>query len=313
MSAVPGRLISSRFACQVLSQHGISDLMHMEVLCVKILTLIPEANSFGLITLILLCLSSSSIASFVHMRYLSTYNVDIVFSNTLVKFLIVIYGLLIIPLSLLFHATWFNLIISIPAGVIIGLVTVQLDRKVIRYFFRKRNFVQGYNDQPTGSDPTTVRTYSRRMNIAGNDNVNKKSQLMNNKLTRFSEHNPLKDYGLVSVIGVAIFEEIIFRGFLIGLCLAIPSLLMQTITISLLVLFFAVIHVDLGWEQVLAKTILGVTTTLLRLIFGNLYAPIIAHVVLNAIAYFEYKKVMASTKIPQQKQTVRYFENWNVR
>jgi membrane protease YdiL (CAAX protease family) len=79
---------------------------------------------------------------------------------------------------------------------------------------------------------------------------------------------------------IAVFEEVIFRGFLLSVCLrlAIGPAVLATLG---LVAAFALSHIWFGWIQVAAKTPLAVVTTATVLLTGGIVAAIAIHVLFN--------------------------------
>ena len=65
-------------------------------------------------------------------------------------------------------------------------------------------------------------------------------------------------YQLNDIVLVAIFEEIIFRGFLWKLALQLPTMLLTVSAWILSVLLFGASHLTLGKGQFISKSLLGI-------------------------------------------------------
>lgn len=257
----------------------------------KLLTLIPNANSYGIVTLLLMCVSSTAIASFFHLRYLSTWHFNAVFTNALIKGFIFIYGCLIIPLSYFFTKSLINILASIIVGILLGILTAHADKKIIRFFYRHPLFNAKNNQINLGHDDIYIdKIQSISNNLAGVDRANNNALAMFSKMSIYAKPLNINKYGITSVIFVALFEEFLFRGYLLYACLSITNFSMKSLAVILTTLIFGLMHIDFGWEQVIAKTILSIITTLTVLFSGNIIAALIIHCFLNIMAYIESKR-----------------------
>ena len=281
----------------------------MVELCVKILTLIPEADTYGLIVLIALSLGSTGIASYIYMRYLSIKANDIILTNAIVKIIIVLFGLLIIPFSQLYSQNWQIEISSIPIGIIFGFIVISIDKKVIRHFIRTGKHSVSI-DMNTSADRLNYnKTYNRSLGLDDTVETQDNSLKMQNNMNRLSSNPELVTFSLGSVILVAICEEIIFRGFLVSCSLMIHDLKLRVVALIASVLFFGISHATSGLEQALTKTILGTITLLLRMISGSILPAIVTHVVLNTAAYYETKRIRSGAVLNNTRSSSLRFSN----
>jgi membrane protease YdiL (CAAX protease family) len=89
------------------------------------------------------------------------------------------------------------------------------------------------------------------------------------------------DFTLLSLLGVAVLEEILFRGWFVQASRLSGSLTMQLVILVLSVLAFGLLHLQFGVIQVLAKLPLGALALAAALITGTVLAPIVAHMLFN--------------------------------
>lgn len=257
----------------------------------KLLTLIPNANSYGIVTLLLMCISSTAIASFFHLRYFSKWRFNAISSNALVKGFIFIYGCLMIPLNSFFTKNLIHIFLSIAMGMLLGILTAYTDKKIIRFFYRSPFFNTKNKQTNLSYDNIPIdKIQSNSNHLAGVDKTNHNALAMFSKMSIYVKQLNIHEYGIASVIFVALFEEFLFRGYLLFFCLSISNHGMKSLLIVLITLIFGLMHIDFGWEQVIAKTILSVTTTLTVLISGNIIAALIIHCFINIAAYIENKR-----------------------
>jgi membrane protease YdiL (CAAX protease family) len=86
---------------------------------------------------------------------------------------------------------------------------------------------------------------------------------------------------LAAVLLGPLLEELVYRGFLMGVLLARGW---QPVAASAVAaLLFAIQHIQYGWIGILGVAIAGFGLGLLRVAGGGLFAPVIAHMVANAL------------------------------
>lgn len=151
------------------------------------------------------------------------------------------------------------LIVSAPAGWLIGYLAARADSFVIRIANRKRitnyRLHPGPQPKPSGSNRDWASYANNRAGF------------------------------LFPLLLIAAGEEILFRGVLLNFCLAAGSLPLISFWLLCLVLAFALIHIQMGWPNVLAKIPLSLLTTLSVLLFKGVLVAIIAHGVFNSMAW----------------------------
>jgi membrane protease YdiL (CAAX protease family) len=86
---------------------------------------------------------------------------------------------------------------------------------------------------------------------------------------------------LALLVIVAALEEVLFRGVLVDLCLALDQSWLTAACLAGTVIVFAASHVYWGWSQVFAKGLLGVFALISVLSLGTVVAAVVAHVLFN--------------------------------
>lgn len=100
---------------------------------------------------------------------------------------------------------------------------------------------------------------------------------------------------LALLVAVAALEEVLFRGVLVDLCLALRRPAVVSICLAGTVAVFALSHVHWGWSEVLAKAGLG-TLALLSVMSLETVAPaVVAHVVFNTSAWLAARGAVRSS------------------
>lgn len=261
----------------------------------KILTLIPNVDTYGVMLLAILSLGSFSIAGHIHIRWLkSTFS--FIGSNAAVKSALAIIGLMIIPLSELFQKNIFYELVGLFIGIIFGLLTTFIELSMIRKM--NRNNIKPSNHQIN----------VRHDNLLRNAKIIKKklfvstlllqSKGLNNVRADYSQYAAELDfvhYSLSAVVIVAIAEEFLFRGYLISLYSLLSNHNMMIFAVLCSTLLFALSHINNSWNEFKCKLPLSIFTTIGFLATGTLLCAIATHVTLNLYAYFQHKKL----NIPQ--------------
>lgn len=251
-----------------------------------ILTLIPDVNSYGITLLVVWILGYVGVTNFFYARYFSFRKTNIVLVGAIVRSVVVGYGFLLIPIGSIISTEWLSILVSLPVAVLLAFITVKLDRTIIRYYLRRRP--RKLNNTPSLADQSDFITASSSdLGLFNKNKSGKRIQKMQSSLNRFSKEPSKKKYGLTAIIVTAITEEILFRGFLVSLCLMINNIPLRFILLGLTAALFALSHLALGWEQVIAKSVLAVVTLVLRLVFQSVLPGIVVHVILNIIAHRE--------------------------
>jgi hypothetical protein len=253
-------------------------------------TPIPEANSYGIALLIVYSLSCFSIAGQIHSRWLAALGVHFASVYSAVMSFTVALGFLLIDPNRIFGCSAITWIISVPIGLVAGLMACWCDRRILRHLSRRRLMQVksgeggrlGYNwrTQPASNLFGRFEYAPVASSLVGK----RRSRFLKTEqdLRSFSE---IQQIGVSSLVIIAVLEEMIFRGFLLNLCFALPTTYLITIAVFGTILFFSLSHIHFGWPHVLAKLPLGVLTTITALWSGAVLPAIVAHVVFNFRAW----------------------------
>jgi len=245
-----------------------------------LLTLIPSAGTYGIMIFILLSLGSFSIANLIHDRWLASRGVSIITVNVYIKAFIVIFGVLLMPIRLLFDASLVIHGLSIILGLIAGFLAVLIERIMPgKNQYQHNEFWEssGFNLPNKMSDGL----------FSKNARTVQRSFVSSRYPNQLAVIQSAYHFGLCSTLLVALFEELIFRGFLVVLCFTLPNPWLITISLSITVLIFGAAHSYGGFRQVVAKTSLGIITLLVTLVTGTVLPAIVAHIYFNIVAYRE--------------------------
>lgn len=246
-----------------------------------ILTLIPDANNYGLIILFALACGSFSLSA---QLYLWFKSLDLMQMNVIVKGVIVLWGLFIFPVSLFFSSQYCMEIFSIIFGILLGWALIRLELNVHHFLKNSRLFRDDIFLQLISKSCNHV-VIKQKKSLSLSTKKMKSRSSLNPYFDRSPRIHWLNSYGLISVILVALFEEVIFRGFLAQLALANKSFSIFMFLLIFSVLVFGFSHITLGWIQVLKKMFMGLILLLTTLIFGSITSAIIAHAILNGYAW----------------------------
>lgn len=253
----------------------------------KAVTVTHYAYTYEGTALILLSLGSFTLANHMYARWgkESSGCLSFMAVHVWVKGFIVVFGFLIVSPAQLFPVNSFSLqLLSVPIGIASGWTMVYLERRLSRFYYR-RQFSSGstaaYRTPVPGEHLRSLR--GRRVVVSSTRRISPLHRF-NLKPTVTPRANCI-DLSLVTL--VAIFEEIIFRGFLVHACQSLPNGPLLAACLSGTVVAFGLSHVSLGWHQFAAKTALGMITLSVTLLTNSLVAAIIAHIFLNVSAWKE--------------------------
>jgi len=255
-----------------------------------LLTLIPDAQTYGITIFLLLAIGCSSLASFIHhYRWFLLEGVSVVTVNAWVNVFVVLLGGLLIPMQAIFGTSFITQGFGIIVGLIAGWIIVQIEKYICKFWSvtqsLKYDELNRYrSDGPSGSaivaKPAMLTLSSKprepsQLSTKPQHSVFNASTIL--KISRFS---------LLSIIVIACSEELIFRGFFVVLCLSLSNFWLITFSLIGTVVLFGFSHID-EFSQVVSKIILGTIALLLTLTMGTVLPAIIAHTYLNIRAHKE--------------------------
>ena len=253
----------------------------------QILTLIPEADTYGIIIFVLFSFASFSFSNFLFSRYFAKSRVGLLQVNLLVKLPIVAMGFLLIPAWYLFTAPLFAQILALPTGLSIGVLSVYFEKWAMRGHFRKNS--KNLGPQKFRSDSGEYKIQTRNLFASDQEPIRRSIGLK--KITAYQNMG----VNLFSLIALAILEEIIFRGFLLTIFIEfVHPYPLQIIGVLMTIVIFGLSHLLNGNAQMKSKIFFASLTTLSFCLLKTVIAPIIAHIYLNSIAYSLSKKEPAT-------------------
>lgn len=224
----------------------------------RILT--PEYHSTGISGLILLCASSSALASYMKLR-LPRFFLDYDATYTFTLVIVVLYGFLIDAPILTFQIEGglLRLVTWLAVGLMAGFLAFYCDRRIVA-------FIRPYLTSNVGM-AVPAKT------LAGARNTTSR---------RSERPAPTR---LLLLLASAGLEELAFRGFMLQLFLLVRPLFVQATLVSALVPIFALTHLWFGWTQVVAKLPLGMLTLGVALYSGSLTPAILTHLTFNLLIW----------------------------
>lgn len=261
----------------------------------KILTLIPNADTYGVMCLIMLSLGSFTIARHIHIRWLKD-KFSFVGSNAIVKSAIAFLGLLIIPWQDFFPQNVSKLIFVLLIGIILGFITIYCETKMIRKINRKKITEKSYSHNQSGDGYLRNSTVTTKMSLSSKKNISAKGlSHIRKSYSQYAEEPDFLNYSLLAVIVVAIAEEFLFRGYIVSIAEIMKN---QIIGISIIlceIALFAVSHISSSWKEFQNKLTLSCLATLGIVMTGNLITSIATHVTLNIYAFMQLRKIRVKT------------------
>lgn len=243
-------------------------------------TLTPDIKIYVMAILVTWCLGSSSIASHFYSRWFANSNIQALFIQCVVKALICVAASFIIPVSTLFDAPVWVFVASVPVGLMGGKLAVDIELLINRYTQRRKTFSRvsansiyfsynGAKGKIVSLAPTLARSKTNLKKLHEHGAANEKI---------------IRNYNLVTLLVIAILEEIIFRGVLLQCCLLLPVSIAGGAMV-MTVICFGASHAGFGIYQMISKTLLGALCLMAALTCHTVLPAIIIHCYLNWAAY----------------------------
>lgn len=239
-----------------------------------------ELNFYGITIFVLFACGSFQLSNLIYERWCASYNFKLLTIDLYIKIFIVAWGFVFIPLHTVAAFSLTSITFSSILGLAAGWVLIKLEK------------LFAYNI-----------TLSQKNNDAPYDNLNKKyfyDSFFINEFSFVRYHFAMPNhtgnmikiprkylFSLTDIILIAVFEELIFRGFMVSLCFMLPNNLLITLVLACTTLIFGFGHLSGSLRQFITKTLLGFIALLITLISHSVLSAIIAHVYLNMMAYRE--------------------------
>ena len=250
----------------------------------RIHTLIPEAESYGVAIAVIFCLGCSSLTEKIYLQRLGSRAINFMVVHNALLGLIVVWGFLIFDAGPIFGNSVSAWLASFPLGLIAGLIAGWSDRAIVRYLSRRR-FVVG-NHSVRSSQTVTRRTQhevSVRSTYFRGSGLSPRRTLVRSPNMQKGVQHALESqrFEISSLVMGAVLEELIYRGFLVSACFLLPTNFLIGIALASSIIIFALSHIRFGWPHVLAKLPLGALAMIAVLSLGTVLPAVVAHVVFN--------------------------------
>jgi membrane protease YdiL (CAAX protease family) len=238
---------------------------------------ILEADSFGLVILVVYSLCSFSLASTLHSRWLAKRNVDFFLVYTAVLVLTVAWGCALLGFGWMAGGTPLWWALGLPLGGGLGLLAERLDRAIVRRFARRNLAGSGRPARLDSQARTRVVTQVTPLTRPSRRGVRSVQ----------SHHLAVENLRPVlwSMVTIAILEELVFRGVLVQLCFLVGDAYLRGALLLLTTVVFALSHIQFGWPHVWGKAPLGLFALLATLLTGSILPAILAHLLFNVRAW----------------------------
>lgn len=247
-------------------------------------TLIPELKDYIFAILLTWCLGSSNLASHLYSRYFVNSAINPLVIQCVVKGLICLVVLTVLSINDLFATTIGWQLISIPLGLLVGWFVVKVELIINRFVQRRNNrnmFIPRYQSNYyylRAGPGSAILSLAPAYRFLRKTNLKKLHE-------HYATHESRRVYfSLVTILLIAVFEEIIFRGYLVQCCKLLPDIMCK-IALVITTIVFGVSHASFGLWQIIAKIILGGCCMATVLICHTVLPALIVHGYLNWVAF----------------------------
>jgi hypothetical protein len=243
-------------------------------------------SSYRTAVLVVYGLSAFSLSAQVHARWLAQRRVSFPIVYCLILFVIVLWGVPVTKLEPFDHVSIGAVVVGLPVGLSAGLGLWSLDALILRAIAqRKTNRPDRRVRPPMG--PSRQREFEASFTEYSVTELTSEGTRRRAGYLRIQENRELVlsgwRWGLVSSAIVAVLEEAVHRGLLLGVAKSLETEWMFILSCLLLTLAFSFSHVWFGLAQVAAKTPLSIFALAVTLFFGSVLPAMAAHVVFNLV------------------------------
>jgi CAAX prenyl protease-like protein len=247
-------------------------------------------GSYRTAVLIVYGLSAFSLSAQIYARWLTQRRVSFPIVYCLILFAILLFGASVTKLEPYDHISIGAILVGLPVGLSAGLGLWSLDALIVRRIARRKanrpdrgvrrsngpswesNFAASFAEYFTTD---LIHEGTRRrpgyLRIQGNRDL---------VLSGWR-------WGLVSSAIVAVLEEAVHRGLLLGVARSLENKWMFIVACLFLILAFSFSHVWFGLAQVAAKTPLSIFALMVTLFFGSVLPAMAAHLVFNLVTVMQ--------------------------
>ncbi len=229
----------------------------------KIHTLIPEITCYQCWVLLLLSLSSFSIAEHLCRRFIAIGFKNLLVSNCIVKLVIVTYGLLYIPIGYIFDDKAGYWLVFVLVGCVEGYLLSAIEK-----YYMPGNIIP--IAKPYLKDGRTI------LSLSSSTRVGKRE-------ARQYHHGyyHLKSSALALLVSTSIAEEIIFRGFIVLIAFKNQQIWQIIFILMISVGVFSLSHKGVNTINIVLKGLYAVFLLVSTLLLHSIISAIVAHIVFN--------------------------------
>jgi membrane protease YdiL (CAAX protease family) len=244
--------------------------------------LIPDGDTFGAAIVVVLSLSSFSLASHIHSRWLRRRHVPFLTSYACILVLVAVGGALIQDPRRWFGGGVSGWMVSVLLGIPIWQIATRCDRYIVRALERRsalgRRRLAG-TSHAFGEPWSAIRAAQPIEDRSRSPRRADPSRALRDRPTGLAllEHQP-SAWGLV-VVGC--LEELPYRAILVQSCLALGGGAATGLALAGTVVAFGLSHVEFGWSHVVSKTCFGGLALVGALVTGNAACALVAHALFN--------------------------------
>jgi Type II CAAX prenyl endopeptidase Rce1-like len=242
----------------------------MEVRSKMVLTLMPDADSYGIVVLVLNGAGSSSLALWLHRRWPNPQRIPYSHVYILVVLGTCIWGALVFDFHPLL-GTVDAILLAVPFGIIGGYLATRADRAIVRLAARRAVSAPSPMDRGSGYSPR------QRISLTPSAVLSLSGAGGHRPIDIFDEHG----FQLSSLVALAVLEELLYRGWFLEACRLLTTSALRGTAMAFTVAAFSLLHLRFGWSHVFAKAILGLLALVGVLVTGSLASAIVTHVWFN--------------------------------
>jgi hypothetical protein len=243
----------------------------------ELLTPTPEVRVYVIAAVVVYALACAPLAAYVLPLWPSRTRPGFMTVYVLAMLAVAAVGLLTLSLPLVTDPGRIQLALSLPVGLLVGAGARWADVTVTRAVRARRRHAQQrrqafvpFAGQPQGVPPSDRQSHTGAGGRAWD---------------AFAPRGRSPATVLLALlICAAALEELLFRGILADLCLALPPV-GAAICLAGTTAAFALAHSYLGWHEVLAKLPLGAGALTATLALETVAAAVVAHVLVNVLAW----------------------------
>jgi hypothetical protein len=262
-------------------------------------TLIPDARTYGLAVFIMYTFGGLGVAAQMSSSRLNALGVGFFEARIFILAFTIFWGIAVfgpgvVPVGAA-AGDPLGVALLVAVGALVGATSRLADRGILRWIYRRRFHLK------SGSVAAVGRTVSRTQPAPGYKLLKTASDrgFYGNRsrglIREIREESGRGDRGryreLPMIMAIAMLEEILFRGVVIGACRSTPYPMLEGAGILGMVLLFAGLHVQFGSSHVLSKLPLSALATCAVLATNSVVPAICAHLLFNMSVWHDRSQI----------------------